>query len=111
VRRVAETLGVSRSQLHERLRHGSKARRSYRKSEDAQLLAPVRRLVDERPTYGYRRIGALLNRERLQAGLRRLNHKRFYRLMARNGLLLSHGSTALRSGFLSLQSKMCTVSD
>jgi putative transposase len=88
VRRVAETLGVSRSQLHERLRHGSKARRSYRKSEDAQLLAPVRRLVDERPTYGYRRIGALLNRERLQAGLPRLNHKRFYRLMAQNGLLL-----------------------
>ena len=88
MRRVAETLGVSRSQLHERLRHGSKARRSYRKSEDAQLLAPVRRLVDERPTYGYRRIGALLNRERLQAGLPRLNHKRFYRLMAQNGLLL-----------------------
>ena len=88
MRRVAETLGVSRSQLHERLRHGSKARRSYRKSEDAQLLAPVRRLVDERPTYGYRRIGALLNRERLQAGLPRHNHKRFYRLMAQNGLLL-----------------------
>ena len=42
----------------------------------------------ERPTYGYRRIGALLNRERRQAGLARLNHKRIYRLMARNGLLL-----------------------
>jgi putative transposase len=51
-------------------------------------LEAVRRLVDERPTYGYRRIGALLNRERLQAGLPRLNHKRLYRLMAQNGLLL-----------------------
>jgi hypothetical protein len=30
----------------------------------------------------------LLNRERLQAGLPRLNHKRIYRLMAQNGLLL-----------------------
>jgi transposase InsO family protein len=60
----------------------------YRKSDDAQLLEPVRRLVDERPTYGYRRIAALLNRERLQAGLARLNHKRLYRLMAQNGLLL-----------------------
>jgi len=88
VRRVAQTLGVSRSHLHERLRHGSKLRSSYRKSEDAELLEPVRRLVDERPTYGYRRIGALLNRERLQAGLQRLNHKRIYRLMAQNGLLL-----------------------
>src|SRR5215469_2881304 len=53
-----------------------------------ELLEPVRRLVDERPTYGYRRIGALLNRERLQSGLSRLNHKRIYRLMAQNGLLL-----------------------
>jgi putative transposase len=88
VRRVAQTLGVSRSQLHERLRHGTQARRAYRKCDDAQLLDPVRRLVDERPTYGYRRIGALLNKERLQAALPRLNHKRIYRLMAQNGLLL-----------------------
>ena len=88
MRRVAQTLGVSRSQLHERLRQGTKARNRYRKSEDPQLLDPVRRLVDERPTYGYRRIGALLNRERVQTGLPRLNHKRIYRLMAQNGLLL-----------------------
>jgi putative transposase len=88
VRRVAQTLGVSRSQLHERLRHGTKARTRYLKSDDSKLLDPLRRLVDERPTYGYRRIGALLNKERLKAGLPRLNHKRIYRLMAQNGLLL-----------------------
>jgi transposase InsO family protein len=88
VRRVAQTLGVSRSHLHERLRQGSKTRSTYRKRDDALLLEPVRRLVDERPTYGYRRIGALLNRERLQAALPRLNHKRIYRLMAQNDLLL-----------------------
>jgi len=51
-------------------------------------LAPIRSLVDERPTYGYRRIGALLNRERRRNSLPRLNHKRIYRLMAQNGLLL-----------------------
>ena len=88
MRRVAQTLRVSRSQLHERLRHGSKARGAYRKNDDTALLEPVRRLVDERPTYGYRRIGALLNKERLQGALPRLNHKRIYRLMAQNGLLL-----------------------
>jgi putative transposase len=75
VRRVALVLEVSRSQLHERLRHGPQPRTHYRKSGDAELLQPVRRLVDERPTYGYRRIGALLNRERVLAGLPRLNHK------------------------------------
>ncbi len=59
MRRVAEVLEVSRSQLHERLRRGSPPRTRYRKAEDAELLEPIRRLVDERPTYGYRRIGAL----------------------------------------------------
>jgi transposase InsO family protein len=88
VKRVAQTLGVSRSQLAERLRNGCKGRCSYRKSEDAELLASLRTLVDERPTYGYRRIGALMNRARLKAALPRLNHKRIYRLMSQNGLLL-----------------------
>jgi putative transposase len=74
--------------LHERLRKGTTPRRRYLKAEDAELLGSVRQLVDERPTYGYRRIGALLNRERAVAGLPRLNHKRRYRLMAQNGLLL-----------------------
>jgi len=67
-----------------------KPRRRYQKAEDAELLEPIRRLVDERPTYGYRRIGALLNREGRQAGLAPLNHKRLYRLMAHNGLPLRH---------------------
>jgi len=95
VRRVAEALGVSRSQLHERLRAGLKGRGRYLKNDDAQLLEPLRRLVDARPTYGYRRIGALLNRERQQAGLPRLNHKRIYRVMAQNGLLLQRYTGAL----------------
>lgn len=55
-------LQVSRSQLTVRLQQGLKPRMHYRKSEDAQLLPSLRGLVDERPTYGYRRIGALLNR-------------------------------------------------
>jgi len=88
VRRVAAALEVSRSQLHERLRRGTTSRGSYRKAEDAELLQAVRGLVDERPTYGYRRIGALLNRQRMSQGLSRLNHKRIYRLMAQNGMLL-----------------------
>ena len=65
MRRVAQTLDVSRSQLHERLQHRFEAAtRDTANPTTAELLAPLRRLVDERPTYGYRRIGALLNRER-----------------------------------------------
>jgi putative transposase len=88
VKRVAEVLGVSRSHLAQRLKSGSKGRTRYRKTDDGEILVPLRCLVDQRPTYGYRRIGALLNRERLKNSLPRLNHKRVYRLMAQNGLLL-----------------------
>ena len=88
MKRVAETLGVSRSQLTARLQGQGRPRGRYRKTDDGELLGVLRDLVDGRPTYGYRRIGALLNRERLQKGLSRLNHKRIYRLMAQNGLLL-----------------------
>jgi transposase InsO family protein len=88
VKRVAEVLEVSRSQLSERLRGVSTPRSRYNKVGDADLLAPLRTMVDEKPTYGYRRITALLNRERLKTQLPALNHKRIYRLMSQNGMLL-----------------------
>ena len=47
---VASTLGVSRSQLSERLRRETKVRTRYRKSDDAELLPAIRTLVDERLT-------------------------------------------------------------
>ena len=46
MKRVAETLGVSRSQLAERLRAGLKGRSRYRKAEDAELLLALRALAD-----------------------------------------------------------------
>jgi hypothetical protein len=61
---VADTLGVARSNLVEQAkRGGSRPRPQYRKAGDAELLARIRHLVDARPTYGYRRITALLNRQ------------------------------------------------
>jgi hypothetical protein len=42
-------------------------------SELTELLARIRRLVDARPSYGYRRINALLNRQAEAEGLARLN--------------------------------------
>lgn len=90
---VAATLGVSRSNLHERLNGSAKPRRGYHKAQDAAVLPRIERLVAKRPTYGYRRITALLNRELRAVGLPPVNHKRVYRIMARNSLLLE------RSGF------------
>lgn len=61
---IARTLGVSRSNLIERTNKPSKPRGPYRKPEDVVLLAELRPIIDQRPTYGYRRVTALLNRQR-----------------------------------------------
>lgn len=85
--RVAQVLGVARSNLHERVRGRSRPRGPYRKAEDAELLPLIRRVVDERPTYGYRRVTALVNRELRRQGAAPANHKRIYRIMKRHALL------------------------
>ena len=86
---VADTLGVARSNLIEQVRRPPRRRSAYRKADDVWLLPLVRAIVDERPTYGYRRVGALLNRQMAALGKPPVNHKRGYRLMKQNGLLLA----------------------
>ena len=88
MRTVARTLGVSRSNLHERVKGHGKPRSSYHKAGDAALLPRIKVLVAERPTYGYRRITALLNRALRAEGHDPINHKRVYRIMKVNHLLL-----------------------
>jgi putative transposase len=88
VKRIAETLGVARSNLVERATGKRPKRGPQTRVGDAELTANIRRLVDTRPTYGYRRIAALLKRERRAAGLDPVNAKRVYRLMKKHGLLL-----------------------
>jgi putative transposase len=84
---VTETLGVARSNIAERVK-GVRVRRSPQvRDGDLELAGEIRRLVDARPTYGYRRITALLKRQR-PAGSG-INHKRVYRLMKKHGLLLA----------------------
>ena len=69
----------------------------YFKANDEALLPLIRRFVDERPTYGYRRITALVNRELVRQGLPGANRKRVHRIMQRHALLLeSH--TGRREG-------------
>jgi transposase InsO family protein len=66
----------------------------------------IRRLVDGRPTYGYRRVTALANRALAAEGKPGANPKRAFRIMKRQGLLLQrhtgrhqgrlHDTTVLR---------------
>ena len=51
---VADTFVVARSNLIKRVPRPRKPRGPYRKAGDGLLLGLIRRLVDERPSYGYR---------------------------------------------------------
>jgi putative transposase len=94
---VANTLGVARSNLYDKVHRASKPRGPYRKRDDGELLPLIRRLVGERPTYGYRRITALANRVLAKTGEPTVNHKRVFRVMRQNGMLLAR-HTGRRSG-------------
>ena len=86
---LAETLGVARSNLYERRSGKTQARGRYHKAEDAEIVPIITALVTARPTYGYRRITAVLNRNLRTEGLPPVNHKRVYRIMQTNNLLLA----------------------
>ncbi|MCH9626729.1 MAG: IS3 family transposase ISCpr2 [Chlamydiales bacterium] len=58
------------------------------KSRDEELMVLIKDIVTERPTYGYRRVTALLNGKLKKQRIPVVNHKRVYRLMKLNGLLL-----------------------
>lgn len=99
---LSDTLGVARSNLVEQAgKHPSASPLTTvgpcARPKDMALLPMIRRLVDERPTYGYRRVTALLNRARRADGLDPVNRKRVLRIMRENGLVLAR-HTARRPG-------------
>lgn len=83
--RVAEAMNISRTGEYE---PKQAAGGSYRKAEDEQYNELIRQVVDMRPSYGYRRITAVLNRMLRADGRQAINHKRVFRLMKLNGYLL-----------------------
>lgn len=90
---IAETVKVSRTNQYRKPKSKDIAgRRFYRKPEDHQYLPLLRQIVDERVTYGYRRVTALLNRALRAQGEPPVNHKRVYRVMRMNNLLLQRHS-------------------
>jgi putative transposase len=70
----------------------------YSQQEDDALLPYIRELVDQRGSYGYRRITSLLNHRLKQEVKNKVNHKRVYRIMKLNNLLLpAYGKKPTRS--------------
>jgi putative transposase len=88
MRLIAETLEVSRSNLLEQLKEKPEAPVKYSYS-DSVIVEEIKEIAKSRPTYGYRRMTAIMNRELRKAGLKTINHKRVYRIMKANNLLLA----------------------
>ncbi|HFI4190179.1 TPA: IS3 family transposase, partial [Escherichia coli] len=87
---VSRCLRVSRAQLHVILRRTDDwmdGRRS-RHTDDMDVLLRIHHVIGELPTYGYRRVWALLRRQAELDGMPAINAKRVYRIMRQNALLL-----------------------
>ena len=69
---VAEVIGVSRSNLIERMRERAKKRIGRPPLPDDKLVAEIKAVIAER-------VHAILKRQALAAGLKPPNHKRTHR--------------------------------
>jgi len=92
---VAEVIGVSRSNLVERRQERPKKRIGRPPLPDEELVVAIKMVIAEMPTYGYRRVHAILKRQALTGGSKPPNHKRVYRVMKLHGLLLGRHAGGL----------------
>ena len=82
---ITDGLNISRSNQYEK----KKGRKRYGvRKDDSEYLPLIREITDNRPTFGYRRVTAVINRILVQKEHHRINHKRIYRIMRANHLLL-----------------------
>lgn len=86
MRAIASTLEISRSNLREQLQ--GQPTMVNRNFDDKFLLRLIKEIIDAKPTYGYRRVTVLLNRKLKSLERAGVNHKRIYRIMKENDLLL-----------------------
>lgn len=84
--RIAEALGVSRSIFYYK-NESCRTRKAIDEFKE-NIIETVKEVCKERPTYGYPRVTAIVNRINKNKGLPRVNHKRIYRLMKEQNLLL-----------------------
>ena len=85
---VCDALGVARSNTAVRARAPLTIPVGRPPQPEANLLAEIKAVIEEMPTYGYRRVWAVLRRAAKAQGLQSPNHKRIYRVMKAHGLLL-----------------------
>lgn len=88
MRQIAETLEVARSNLMDQLKEEVEPRIENYFADD-YLISKIKDIVKAKPTYGYRRVTAMLSTQLMAEGKNKVNHKRVYRIMKANDLLLA----------------------
>ena len=62
--------------------------KSYLKKDDQIVLPLIKKVLERRPTYGYKRVTVMVNHVLKDSKKEKINKKRIYRIMKNNGLLL-----------------------
>jgi HTH-like domain len=82
VKTIADALGAARSNLAVQASAALPARRRGRPAKpETQLLSEIDQIIAGQPSYGYRRVHALVRRCRHEQGGAAVNVKRVYRIM------------------------------
>lgn len=85
---VCEVLDVARSNIAVRGKASIVKPLGRPPQPEADLVAEIKAVIAAMPTYGYRRVWAVLRRAAEAQGFQPTNHKRIYRVMKIHGLLL-----------------------
>jgi putative transposase len=88
VKAVSDVIGIARSSLCEQRKERPRQRVGRPPAPADALVAEIKAVIADLPTYGYRRVHAILRRKALAEGRSPANHKRVYRVMKEYGLLL-----------------------
>jgi transposase InsO family protein len=85
---VCETLGVARSNIAESVKRRPSKARGRPPLADRELVDEIKTIIDDMPTYGYRRVHAILCRRARSESRPWPNAKRVYRVMKVHGMIL-----------------------
>lgn len=85
---VCETFGVARSNIAERVKQRPAKTRGRPPLADHDLVDEIKAIITDMPTYGYRRVHAILRRKASSERRSWPNAKRIHRVMKVHGLLL-----------------------
>ncbi len=92
---VCQTLGVARSNIAARATGSPSKARGRPPLPDRELVDDIKAVIADMPTYGYRRVHAILRRNARKQGRSWPNAKRVYRVMKLHNLLLMRHTGAV----------------